>query len=89
MCRKEMDEFLGLFSIIPFTPKDPNDLSTKPYVQLLKEAQKGLLSNEPYLYIFKDCPEETKKKIIKKWQQVYKDTIKRHENGIYSSKDYF
>ena len=89
MCRKEMDEFLGLFSIIPFTPKDPNDLSTKPYVQLLKESEKGILSNEPYLYIVKDCPEETKKKIIKKWQQVYKDTKKRHENGIYSSKDYF
>lgn len=89
MCRKELDEYNEWIAVLPFKPKDPKDLINKSYVQLIKEAQESGLNNEPYLYIKPNCPKDIKKKILAKWETVYKETKHRHEQGLFSSRDYF
>lgn len=45
--------------------------------------------DEPYLCIDEDCPKDIKERLLKKWEQVYKDTIERQMNGVITSNDYF
>lgn len=43
----------------------------------------------PYLHISSDCPEDIRERLLETWETVKEDTIKRHEEGRYSSLDYF
>ncbi len=36
-----------------------------------------------------DCPEEIKQKVLELWPTVKKETERRHERLIYTSRDYF
>ena len=45
--------------------------------------------DEPYLYISKDCPEDIKERLLVEWEKIKAETTKRHEEGIFSSNDYF
>lgn len=43
----------------------------------------------PFLYIHKDCPPDLKERILSDWPRIKRETIKRHEQGLFSSQDYF
>ena len=44
---------------------------------------------EPYLFIGKDCPPDIRERLLEEWPKVKAATKKRHEKGLYTSKDYF
>ena len=49
----------------------------------------SLPEKEPFLFIREDCPPDIKKRPLEEWLKVKATTKKRHEEGLYTSKDYF
>ncbi len=60
------------------------------YFMVLPRNWKDPSSTEkPYLFISSKCPKDIKEKLLKEWEIVKAETIKRHEEGHFSSSDYF
>lgn len=70
---RPLDKYAGYFMVLPCNFK----AGEKP------------VPDKPFLYISEKCPEDIKQDILRIWKKVKKETIKRHNEGEYSSLDYF
>lgn len=55
-----------------------------PYISIQQDK-----TDEPILFVQKDTPEDVRKKIEEAWPTVKAETLRRHNEGLYSSIDYF
>ena len=65
-----------------------------PVVHLLQSSALyqlyvSLPEKEPFLFIMEDCPPDIKKRPLEELPKVKAATKKRHEEGLFTSKDYF
>ncbi len=70
---EELDFALGYFTVFP--NGFPFDESSE--------------DTGPCIWISEKCPEDMKKRLLETWETVKKETLKRHNQGEYSSHDYF
>jgi len=42
-----------------------------------------------HIHFTKNCPEEIKNKVLELYPKLIEETKRRHEEGLYTSKDYF
>ena len=42
-----------------------------------------------HIHFTKNCPEEIKNKVLELYPKLVEETKRRHEEGLYTSKDYF
>lgn len=75
MCKKELDWALGYFTVFPGGYRKLKDLDWP--------------EDEPYLFIYDDCPSNIRERLLKEWPRIVEETKKRHKEGYFSSHDAF
>lgn len=73
MYKKELDKYLGLFTIFPSGFRNHYAPNNERY----------------FLYISDKCPEDKKIEIQKIWDKMRVETKERHKKGIYYGDDYW
>lgn len=65
MCRKEMDEYLGYFTVFPYNWKDKNASKDKPYLFISPDCPEDIKEKiqKKWEQVYKDTIERQKKGI--------------------------